>query len=120
VLISIYPQLSYKETHKAIVRKFTNYRNTRKRLIDDRTLEIKALQEAAAALVDLKSVTSGRDLFKEEMHSDIVSRRTMILLKDPDMSKVGAYSKALAELWSEADREEWEAKAKNISKDVHK
>jgi hypothetical protein len=92
----------------------------RKKLIDDRVMEMKTLQESAAALLDLKSVTSGRELFKERMHSAILSRRSMIMLRNPDTSMVGAYAKALAELWGEADQEHWESEAESASVDVHK
>jgi hypothetical protein len=53
------------------------------------------------------------------MHSKIASRRTEILLGNPSMSKVGAYAKALAELWAEANQELWESEAASIPKDIY-
>ena len=49
----------------ALVRKFTNYRNTRRRGVDEiQTAQTEALKAAAAAIVDLRTYSKGRNLFK--------------------------------------------------------
>ena len=86
--------------------------------MSDRSTEIEALKAAAAALVDLKAFSKGRNVFKREMHDAIVSRKTSIMLGHPDISAIGAYQKGLKELWDEADQEAWEEKAANEGKDI--
>jgi hypothetical protein len=66
----------------------------------------------------MKSFSKGRDLFKEEKHSEITTRKTEILLSGEVTSPVGAYQRALKELWEEADQDDWEAQAKTKGKDV--
>ena len=49
----------------ALVRKFTNYRNTRRRGVDEiQTVQTEALKAAAVAIVDLRTYSKGRNLFK--------------------------------------------------------
>jgi hypothetical protein len=107
----------------AIVRKFTNYRNTYRRnqeeriTVTDREL-LDTMKLAASALVDLKTFSKGRSLFKRRKHSDILKERDVIMLDDPNMSQVGAYQKALKLLWNDADQDIWEAQAQGEAEDV--
>src|ERR1700754_4306499 len=104
----------------ALVRKFTNYRNTRKRYTDDaRESDKEAMKASAIALVDLKTYSKGRNLFKMRNNAEILEKRDILMLKNPKLSQVGAYQKALKELWSEADQESWEAQASSDADDIY-
>jgi hypothetical protein len=81
-------QLDYKQAVHAIVRKFTNYRNSRKRLMDDRTAEVEAMKEDTAALVDLKPVSKCRAHFAKANQEQIRARRIEILAVSPCSSLV--------------------------------
>jgi hypothetical protein len=112
-------KFDYKQTLDTIIRKFTNYRNTRKRQMDDHSAEIEALKVAAAAIIDLKTFSKGRAVFKREKHTEICARRAEILAEDPKASLVGAYQKALKELWGETNQRYWEQRAVDVTKDIH-
>jgi hypothetical protein len=106
---------------EAIIRKFTNYRNTYKRNQDERVTDrdtFDAMKLAASALVDLKTFTKGRNLFKKRNHTDILAKRDQIMGENPAISQVGAYQKALKLLWSEADQPFWEAQALGEAEDI--
>ena len=108
---------------ETIVRKFTNYRNKiRRTLGNEEAISSRemadAFAQAAAALVDLQKVKQGKSCFKTAMHMEICLRRDQIMADVPNMSKVGAYQKALKELWSTADQEEWESKAAESIEDI--
>lgn len=104
----------------ALVRKFTNYRNTRKRGTDEtHTAHIEALKSAAAAIVDLKSYSKGRNLFKMQHNTEILAKRDELLEENPSLSQVGAYQKALKELWLSTDQEFWEAQAASVAEDIY-
>jgi hypothetical protein len=105
-------------TFDAIVRKFTNYRNARKKRLAETTQSDK-VSDAATFLMDMKSFSKGRDLFKEEKHAEITTRKTEILLSGEVTSPVGAYQRALRELWEEADREDWERRAETHGKNIY-
>jgi hypothetical protein len=107
-------------TFEAIVRKFTNYRNYErvKQKITGKTKATDTINNAAATLLELKAFSKGRDLFKEENHSQITVRKTEILLSGEVTSSVGAYQRALRELWEEADQEDYEKRAKTARKDI--
>jgi hypothetical protein len=104
---------------KAIIQKFTNYRQSRKKVIDDRTAEIEALKAAAAALVDLKTFSKGRTLFRRRMHTQIRQKKESIMADSPHISAIGAYQKAQKILWDEADQDHWEADAVAERNDIY-
>ena len=104
----------------AIVRKFTNYRNTRKKQLDDRVVELEAIKNAAAALTELKAYSNGRDVFRQEKHSEITERKKELMHTGEVTSGVGAYQRAVRELWEEEDQDYWEEKAAEYGKDVSK
>jgi hypothetical protein len=85
----------------------------------DHTAEIESMKVAAAAIIDLKSYSKGRSLFKKEMQHMITTRRSEILASDPKASAVGAYQTALKELWGDANQKYWEQRAIGDSKDIH-
>jgi hypothetical protein len=81
-------------------------------------VELEAIMNAAAVLMDIKSYSKGRDLFKQRKHSEIVTRKTEILLSGVVSSPVGAYQRAWKELWAEADQDAWEKMAKDQGKGI--
>lgn len=102
---------------ESIMRKFTNYR-TRNRNTGDQGPEPKCkwdkqelLERAANAIIDMKSFTKGKSLFKRRKHAEILEKRDLILSKTPGCSQIGAYQKSLSMLWSDADQEWWENRA---------
>lgn len=104
----------------ALVRKFTNYRNTRKRGLDEVQISIiENLKIAAAAIVDLKTYSKGKTLFKMRKSAEILARRDELVEENQDLSQVGAYQKALKELWVSADQEFWEAQAASVADDIY-
>jgi hypothetical protein len=113
--------MSYSNAREALLRKFTNYHNNQKRNtgLDSSTEMIAAMNVSASALFDMKSQTSGRDLFRQRMESDIMARRTEILNEVPGLSPIAAFQKALKELWDRADRAVWEKEAVASSKDIY-
>jgi hypothetical protein len=72
---------------------------------------------AAVALVDMKTFSKGRDLFKRRKASEILIRRDEIMLANPEISQVGAYQKALKQLWSDADQDWWDVQASSVGLD---
>jgi hypothetical protein len=105
---------------EAIIRKFTNYRNSRKDNVKiERDAERSALKAAAASLVDLSSFSKGRECFKRRNHQEICDRRSKILSRDPEASAVGAYQTSLKELWAKADHDHWEEEALKEAGDIH-
>ena len=99
-------QMNLAKACDTIVRKFTSYRS--RHLKADTTSgaeqrEIDALKLAASALVDWKSLTKGRALFKRRNYTEIIRRRDAIMKEDPRISQLGAFQKASKELWQEAD-----------------
>lgn len=113
----------------SIVRKFTNYRNTRKKLIADphggihscECAEIaEGLKTSASAIFDLKSFTKGRSLFKERKNDEILDRRDQIMEEEPSLPQIAAYQKALKQLWVEADQDWWEAQAVDLTENIYK
>ena len=65
---------------------------------------------AADALIDMRSFTRGKSLFRKRKERAILTRRDELMLANPKISKIGAYQKALKELWASADQESWEKK----------
>lgn len=106
-----------------IVRKFTNYRNHMKRIqkTDSASADdlIESMKRAASALVDLKSYSKGKALFKKKTHTKIAVLRDSLLRNNPNLSRLGAYQKALKQKWSEADHEYWEVKAIGEAEDIY-
>jgi hypothetical protein len=96
-----------------IVRKFTNYRNKMRRGGDDTaTRELSEdLKRAADALVNLKSFSKGKSLFKRTLNTEILSKRDEILQDNPSLTRIGAFQKALKLLWASANQDYWEAQA---------
>jgi hypothetical protein len=112
-------KFDYKQTLDTIIRKFTNYRNSRKRQMEGGTAEIEIMKVAAAALVDLKSFSKGRSLFRRERREEILARRSEILENDPKATPVGAYQVSLKELWEAANQKYWEQRAAELSQDIY-
>jgi hypothetical protein len=106
---------------EAIIRKFTNYRKLNlKGESPGQTTEAAAMTLAANALADLRSYSKGQSVFKIRKHDDIRARRDEILRSDPSLAQIGAYSKAVKQLWAEEeDHGFWEAQALEIGNDVY-
>jgi hypothetical protein len=99
------------DAKESIVRKFTNYRNNRKEKPDDRHTEIEALKNVASALLDLRSFSKGKALFKKQKKREILERKALLMADDPTIPPIGAFQKATKQLWDEADQDRWEAQA---------
>jgi G3E family GTPase len=117
-------KLTLAAARESIVRKFTNYRNQKLRSEtcscgnsnstregDEHSKLVESMKLAASALIDMKTFSKGRNLFKVKQWDEIVRRRGDIMKEDPSMPKVSAYQKALKELWFAADQDWWEAQA---------
>jgi len=105
-----------------IIRKFTNYRNSRKRNDDKNAVDreiIESLNTAASAIMDLKAFSGGKRLFKKECHNEIAAKRDELVEDDPELPLVAAYQKALKTLWDNADHDFWENKAGDIIEDIY-
>ena len=109
---------------ETIVQKFTNTRNSWKRnshgenRVSERELH-DAMVSAANALVDLKSFSKGKSLFRKKNENEIIEKRNVLVNSPINMSPIGAYQKALRILWSEADQDKWEAKAAGELEDIY-
>ena len=103
----------------ALVRKFTNYRGSRKKAVELEGVDGDSMKLAASALFDLKSFSGGRNTFKRRNQSEIMARRDAIMKELPEISKVGAYQKAFKQLWSSTDQEYWEAQATSDASDIY-
>jgi hypothetical protein len=77
------------------------------------------MKEAAKALVDLKTFSKGRNLFKKRKHIEVIAKRDELISNNPEISKIGAYQKALKQLWANADQEFWEAQAIGEVQDIY-
>ena len=109
-------QFDRSRAREAIVRKFTNYRN-RNRSKDQSNEAVEAMKDAAAALLDLKTSSKGRSLFKRRKFTEILDRRDQILESDPQIPAVAAFQKAYKQMWTDADQEYWEAQAEVVDDD---
>jgi hypothetical protein len=115
-------QLDFKQATEIIIRKFTNYRNSRKKnlaALDDRGYEVETMKAAAAALVDWQAYNKGRACFARRNHETICKRRNELLAANATTSLVGAFQMARKELWGEADHEVWEKKALEDANDIY-
>ena len=74
---------------------------------------------AASALVDFQKVNRGKICFKKHMHKEITTLRDKFMREDENISKVGAYQKALKELWIKADQDVWDSKAAEETLDIY-
>ena len=77
------------------------------------------MKSAASALVDLKTYSKGRTLFKKKRNTEILAKRAEIMAKDPSLPKIAAYQKALKQLWSNQDQDVWEARATGEANDIY-
>lgn len=106
------PQMDIKQARCTIVRKFTNERNRIKEKDDSQNAKLEAAMNAAAtALVDFRTFSRGKSLFKEQNHAEILTRRAEILAMEDGLPLVAAHQRALKELWHDADQELWETQA---------
>ena len=115
-------QMTLAVAKETIIRKFTNYRNNYKRKHEHRLTEVdlyEAMRQAGSALVDLKSYSKGRNLFKKRHFDEISTLRDDIVRKTPGISRVGAFQKALKTLWSNTDQQHWEAQAVGEAEDIY-
>jgi len=116
-----YWQMTLAIARETIIRKFTNYRNAKKRSSETRLTETDlydAMKQAASALVDLKTFSKGRSLFKKNHFPQITTLRDTIVRETPSISRVGAFQKAMKVLWDGADQEYWETRAVGESEDI--
>jgi hypothetical protein len=107
---------------ETIVRKFTNYRNNFKRNMEDRLTDrhlYDSMKEAASALVDLKTYSKGRNLYKRRNRDVILTKRDEILSETPELTKIGAFQKAMKHLWGSADQGYWEAQGVGEAEDIY-
>ena len=77
------------------------------------------MKAAASALIDLKTFSKGRSLFKRKKNSEILERRAEIMDENPNVPHIAAYQKALKQLWSEQDQDVWEAQAIGEVEDIY-
>ena len=114
-------QMDYSSAKDAIIRKFTNYRNNRRRnataTVDEGDL-LQAMKTAASALFDLKAFSNGRELFKKRMQPEIVARRSEILREKPNTHMIAAFQMAFKEMWERADKDLWEQRAGEESENI--
>lgn len=105
-----------------IIRKFTNYRSDTLRktrtVLTENELEMDSLKQAAIALVDMKSFSKGRALFKKRNEEKILAKRDAIHQKE-GIPQIAAFQKALRILWDEADQDFWETQAIGEVEDIH-
>lgn len=112
--------MDIKQARCTIVRKFTNERNRVKEKDDSRNAKLEAAMNAAAtALVDFRTFSRGKSLFKDQNHAEILERRADILTMEEGLPLVAAHQRALKELWHEADQEYWDTRALLECDDLH-
>ena len=90
--------MTIEEARNTIIRKFTNYRNKVERnakKVSTNDDIIEAMKSAAYALIDLRTVSNGKNLFRRKHHEMIISRRDTLMKEDPSLPQVAAYQKAL-------------------------
>jgi hypothetical protein len=103
-----------------LVKKFTNYRYHKRDVLTDSTDEkTREYLAAADALVDLKKAQSAKELFRSNMHAQIVSLRDELKAEDSKLSTIGAYQMATRILWDETDQSLWEEQAEANYRDIH-
>jgi hypothetical protein len=119
-------QMTLASARESIIQKFTNYRNVilRRAQISNQTKQenselLDAMKLAASALVDMKTFNKGRSLFKQRKESEILARRDELMNIDESLSQVGAYQKALKQLWATVDQDWWDAQAVGEMEDIH-
>lgn len=106
-----------------IIRKFTNYRGdllrkeARTNPDLDAHAEMEAMKQAAAALIDMKSFSKGRSLFRKRKEDEIMALRDQIQAIE-HIPQVAAFQKAWKSLWNEADQDYWETQAVGELEDV--
>ena len=102
------------KAREGIMRKFTNYRGRHLKsdgISDTAQQEFESRKLAAAALVDWKTLSRGRALFKRRNYSAIITRREELMKEDPKLCQLGAFQKAFKERWQAADQEYYEREA---------
>jgi len=107
---------------ETIVRKFTNYRNKHKNEDEDLLRHHEMSEKmlvAAAALVDLKAYSKGKRLFRKRMYDGIAASRDTLLKHNSNLSHIGAFQKALKQMWDAEDHDYWEAQAAGDPEDVY-
>ena len=104
------------KARKSIVRKFTNYRTRHLKpngISETANQETESRKLAASALVDWKTLSNGRALFKRRNYANIITRRGQLMKEDPKLCQLGAFQKAYRELWQAADQDYYEREASN-------
>ena len=111
----------YSTARDAIVRKFTNYRNHNKHADSREARKALALKEVGEKLVNLKSSSRGKRLFKLQHQDTISAQQTELLTANPKLLPVVAYQKAVKFLWEKEDEDHWEALAETeLSDEIYK
>lgn len=76
------------------------------------------MKQAASALVDLRTYSKGRQLFKKRNQKEIAELRDEMLRNDPSLKSIGAFQKALKTLWNDANQEYWEEQSIGEAEDI--
>jgi len=114
--------MSLATARETIVRKFTNYRNKHKDEDEgsarhQETME--KMEASAAVLVDFRSYSKGKRLFRKRMYDDIVAKRELLQEQDPSLCQIAAFQKALKSMWDNADQDYWETQAAGDPDDIY-
>jgi hypothetical protein len=88
-------------------------------MMENGNAEVEALKALAAALIDLKTYSGGRALFRKRNHQQIKVKKESLLAADPHLGSIGAFQKAQKLLWEEADQDLWEDEAVAEGKDIY-
>lgn len=109
--------MSYEDAKEAILKKLANYKYTKSEA-PDTDEKLAAYRKTAAALADFKAHRTGRDLFKAEMHDQIIELRNKIKIEKSQISAIGAYQMAFKQLWEQEDQDAWDELAATKAKDI--
>lgn len=110
--------MTYQQAITTIIRKYTNYLN-RARQNENGHTNTAAIKAAANSLVDLKTYSKGKTVFKKRKHEQIHARQQKLMETNPTLPRIGAYQSALKQLWAEEeDHDYWEAQAKATADDI--
>jgi hypothetical protein len=109
-----------------LLKRFTNYRRTRRVAPADEgesageESELKAAKVASDGLWDIKTFSNGKSAFVESKQDDIVTLRDDIVTKT-GLRPITAYQKAVKTLWDgEKDRDYWDSQIHRDDKKIEK
>ena len=101
-----------------LLRKFTNDRRQRLSNTGDDGSPDNHGHVAAAALFDFKNYSKGKSLFKSRHEKQIRERKLQLLKENSALGSIGAYQRAVKELWAAEDEQYWEREAETGRDDI--